>query len=969
MPPTTAEGFSIMPTSPATLRVLALICGACAAADALAQAAPAKAPTGDELEEIMVTGSLIKRTDTETPSPVQVISADDLKNSGYTTIADVLRNLSSNGQGALNQAFGQAFASGGAGIALRGLTVSGTLTLLDGERMIAYPLSDDNQRSFVDISAIPFNAIEAIDVLKDGGSALYGADAIAGVVNIKLKKTFVGTELTAEAGTSQHQDGTTEHLAGIVGWGDLGSDGHNLYLAVDWHHTDKILASDRHGHFTTLDWSALPGGVNTTPGTVGNNNLTYPDSVTGYLINPNPGNGQPAETFLPGCTQALQAANKCTFQFNGWIQAPSEQTNLLAKYTSRVADDWTATFTGSLFDSIAHQFASTFEPFGHAFATTGYNTGGLTTIPQSPGIPASVLTYPVITLPANSPLNPYGAPAPLVYNFPEVGPYTSDVETTTYRLFADLKGRAGGWDLDGSAGLMYAKMSIKSNGDLEPGALQTALNNGSYVPGQSTDAQALFAPTATLAPSSTLDVINLQGQRELAQLPGGTLAIATGLQYFHKAQNALAPPTVASGVQLGNTAFTVGSQDDTAGFVELQAQPLKSLEVDGAVRYDHYDTYGGSATPKFGFKFKPVDLFAVRGTWGRGFRAPSISESGSSGIATGAGGSYDPVLCPGGVPNVKGTFNSQCAVQWQVVTPANPALKAVSSTNFTFGVIFEPAKAFNASVDYYRIQLNNDIISTFELGGLQEFTSLVRGAAAQQLVCTNTVTTGTCAQALQTTPVGVASYGNYPYVNAAITKTSGVDFDLRGEVEAGAAGTFTARLNYSHMIQYELAFGGNTYDIAGTHGPSGVSGDTGNPKERATASLTWTKGPATATASVNYTGAYKITDPTFGVNCLTAIQFRADGAFGGALSPSVTTLPAAWYPYCSVPHFTDVNLYGAYAASEHVSIHASITNLFNTEPPVDLQTYGGGGELAYNAALHQDGAVGRYFLVGATLRF
>jgi len=308
-------------------------------------------------------------------------------------------------------------------------------------------------------------------------------------------------------------------------------------------------------------------------------------------------------------------------------------------------------------------------------------------------------------------------------------------------------------------------------------------------------------------------------------------------------------------------------------------------------------------------------------------------------------------------------------VQWQTVTPSNPQLKAVTSTNFTFGVIFEPSKIFNMSVDYYRIQLNNDVISTFELGGLQQFTSLARGPTAQQPVCTNTVTSGNCTTALVTTPVGVISYGSYPYVNAATTKTSGIDIDLRSQFELGDIGTFTAQLNYSHVIQYELAFGGSTYDIAGTHGPSGVSGDTGNPKERVQASLTWAHGPASVTASLNYTGAFKITDPTFGVNCLTAIQFRADGAFGGAISPAITTLPSAWQPYCSVHHFTDVNMYATYAATDHVSVHGSITNLFNTEPPVDLQTYGGGGELAYDAALHQDGAVGRYFLLGVTLRF
>src|ERR1700678_2976977 len=177
------------------------------------QPAPSSPGSSGELQEIIVTGSLIKRTDSETPSPVQIISSVDMQNSGYTNVSDVLRNLSSNGQGALSQSFGQAFGAGGAGVALRGLTVGGTLTLIDSERMVAYPLNDDGQRSFVDVTAIPFNAIDSVEVLKDGASAVYGADAIAGVVIIKLKKTYVGSEFAAEAGTSQHGDGTTEHLS------------------------------------------------------------------------------------------------------------------------------------------------------------------------------------------------------------------------------------------------------------------------------------------------------------------------------------------------------------------------------------------------------------------------------------------------------------------------------------------------------------------------------------------------------------------------------------------------------------------------------------------------------------------------------------------------------------------------------------------------------------------------------------
>jgi iron complex outermembrane receptor protein len=162
--------------------VIALIAGA-----AQAQQGPPSS-SDQSLSEIVVTGSMIKRTDIDTPSPVQIVSSVDIQNSGYTNVSDVLRTVSANGAGTLNQGFGQAFASGGSGIALRGLTVGDTLTLIDGERMVAYPLADDGERSFVDISAIPINAVDTIEVLKDGASAAYGADAIAGVVNIKLKQ-------------------------------------------------------------------------------------------------------------------------------------------------------------------------------------------------------------------------------------------------------------------------------------------------------------------------------------------------------------------------------------------------------------------------------------------------------------------------------------------------------------------------------------------------------------------------------------------------------------------------------------------------------------------------------------------------------------------------------------------------------------------------------------------------------------
>ncbi len=940
---------------------------------AAAQAQQAPTTSSDDntpLQTVTITGSLLKRVDTETPSPVQVITSEDLKDSGYTNLGDVLRNLSANGAGALSQSFGQAFASGGQGVALRGLTVGGTLTLIDGQRMVAYPLSDDNQRSFVDISAIPFNAIENVEVLKDSGSTEYGADAIAGVVNIKLKKTFVGAEITAEGGTSYKRDGTGYHFAGIFGTGDLVNDGYNAYIAIDFHKTDAIDASNRSGGFANLDWSNLPGGINTNPGAVGNPYAPYPGSTTGYLLNPgDPADaGKAAQTFLPGCTQAQQNANQCTFKFPGLIAPPSEQTNFLAKFTKALANDWQAVTTASVFISNAEQVAP--SSFLNPSPGTNYASGGQTNIAFGPGVGPHLVSYPPITVPVGSPLNPYSAPAPLIYNFGDIGPQTTQVSTTTYRLVEDLKGTALGWDIDADIGAMYASMSAKIFGALNYGVAQQAIDDGAYIPGLTTNSSSVLAPEVEFHPSSQLDIAGVTAQRELFQLPGGPLALALGAQYYYQAQNAQSAPALVEGLQIGDPVYTIGSQSNAAVFTELDGQILKNLEADAAVRYDHYNTYGGTATPKFGLKYSPFDMLTLRGTWGKGFRAPSISESGNSGETFGAGGIDDPVLCPGGVTNVKGTYNSQCSVSLTGYQVANSQLKAVTSNNLSFGFIFEPLKEFNVSVDYYRIRLTNDIISQFEAGGLADYTSLVRGPTANIPVCTNTTTNGTpCTTANVTTPVGLYSYATYPYVNAGITQTEGIDIDLRTHYDLGIAGKLKAELTWTRVFEYNETVQGETFDLAGTHGPSGVSGDTGNPKDRGTLSVTWERSGASLTLSENYIGPFSITDPSAGYDtCEEALSGAATSAYGFRYSGG-TPLPAAWNQYCTVHKWVETNVYANYNVNEHLAVHGSVTNLFNANAPTDLQTYGGGGQLAYDGALEQDGAVGRYFTLGATYKF
>jgi iron complex outermembrane recepter protein len=932
----------------------------------LAQTTPPPPATASasstQLQTIVITGSLIQRTATESPNPVQVISAKDLVQSGYTDISDVLRNITANGASTLSQSFSFAFATGGSGISLRGLSLGDTLVLIDGERSVPYPLLDDNERSFVDLTSIPFTAIDNVQVLKDGASALYGADAVAGVVNVMLKKEYQGFHVQTEAGTSSHWDGTQEHIGFIGGMGDLASDGYNWYVSGDFRHQDDILAANRSGQWDDLDFTQY-GGFNRTPGSspLINPNIPYPNSLTGYLIDPNTSDGTPY-AYLNGCNAVAQASNQCSFFPKGaQLQPADTNVDILAKFTKELGGSWELGLQGSWFDSKSEQVAS-YNGDLNAATGTGYGDGGFTNIGLAPGQPPNVITYPVITVPTNYPGNPFGAPAPLVYSFPELGLQNTQVETNTYRFLASLGGTAGGWQIKGTAGAMYARMELQDYGDIEPTALQNALNNG-YILGSSTGAS-LFAPVAETNPTSQLDLIDVHATHDLFQMPGGPETIAIGAQWFKEAHDEVPPAAIESGVQAGDSIYVIGTEYDRAAFVELDGDPVKMLNINLQGRYDNYKDFGSDFTPKAGFKLTPFNWIALRGTWGKGFRVPSAAEGISSGEAFGAGTSADPALCPNASPKSgvygAGDFPSQCNVALTGVLLANPHLQNVKSTNWTTGLVLQPINQASVSLDYYNIKLDNDIIPVFEAGaGFADDISLVRGPTVNLPYCPTTQTAGCTTSQLvnQQTPVGLILEESFPYVNASSTKTSGFDVDLQYHWDMGAIGRFTGETTWTHELTYQLIVGGSVYDLAGTHGPSGVSGDTGNPKDRINARLSWTKGPLTITPSINFVSHFSISDPSSGIpDCASAI------AYGGNFPGGVT---AQNKQFCNVGYFLETDIYGAYQLTTNFQLHASVTNLFNKQPPVDVQTYGSGSVfLPYDAALHQDGAVGRYMLVG-----
>lgn len=922
--------------------------------------AHAQQTDGEQVQRVEITGSNIRRTDKETPSPVQVLTQQDLKASGYTAVADVLRNITANGAGTLGQSFNGAFASGASGVALRGLTVGATLVLIDGHRMAPYALSDDGQRSFVDISQIPFDAIERIEILKDGASSIYGSDAVAGVVNVILKKSYVGAEISAETGTTTRGGGNTSHVSGIYGVGDLQKDGHNAYLSVEYRSQDKILLSQRQGMaFANTDWTGQ-GGNNLTLGVPNNLNAGFPGSTTGYLIDPNTGN---ISGFLPGCNATMFAAGQCGYKSAGLEVQPSTQNiNVIGSFTQKLAGDWQFKGKASLFDSRADQVNN--------YSTTG-GTSGLSSVAYRPGgLPfATPVGGPlIVTVPANYPGNTTGSPQILQYNFANLGNSTTLVQSQTYRLVGDLSGSIGEWDVTASAGYTENVVKQRVSGAVNYLNLQAALNNpttpylvGQAAGGNSAAANAFVAPTAASKATDKLEFVSLRGSRELMQLPGGPLSIGLGTEFTHRELDARAADGFANGEQTGNNAFAIGNQNVSAAYVELVAPVLKNLELDAAARYDKYSNSAKATSPKVGFKYTPLEQLTFRGTYAEGFRAPNPAESGNAGQSFYYTTYRDKLLCPNTSPGVDpatlpGNYPQQCAVGLLGVQEPNSKLKPETSKSYTLGIIFEPTKQFNVSADFYDIRIDNQIISSSGDPNYNVVDNLVRSSPTIQPFNTATGTVN------QVPATGNILYAPFPYENAQFTRTRGVDLDARWTLNLNSYGKLTLELNETHLFKYQQgAADGTVYELAGTHGPSGVSGDTGNPRDRAQFVATWDKGPLTVAGTVNWISSFSVTDPTVGSNtCEDAINNSFSGpAFSGAVPPQ----------YCRISSFTTLDLYGSYKLDKHWTLHASVQNLLNKEPPLDFQTYGGAGNSFYDAAMHQDGAVGRFINIGASYKF
>lgn len=901
------------------------------------------------LETIVVTGSYIRRTDTESPSPVMLLNADDILKQGFNNLADAIRSISADSSGTLTQAFSGAMAGGASGVSLRGLSVDATLVLLDGHRLAPYPLADDGQRPFTDISSLPLGIVDRVEVLQDGASAIYGSDAIAGVVNVITKKQFTGLDLTGGIGSTYRWDGQSQRFAATFGMGDLAADGHNFYFNVEFRHQEAISQEARGSYIKALDLTPY-GGPDLRGGVI-NGNL--PLAGTTYTV---PGQvaplvgGQAADVFyqLPGCTPQNLIPNSggCAWDTNLYkkLQPRTEGVNLSAHWTQTLAGAWVNALSANFFLSQSEQYR---QP-------DAYNVG----IPLVPfvwsGSKSGIVNQfdtsnTQIVLPANSldnpfnPSSPYAAAAQTFYGanyagylgqpalfygaLTEFPPQHTLYYTDVYRIVDDLTGSVGKWDVSAAAGYVRDETHITYQGFVNVTALNAAFASGTFRVGQNANLNSR-ATIASLAPethdvaTSDIAFISATASRKLFPLPGGDFAVAAGAEARIWQENNPGQPGAPEGnILMDGSFYASGSQTVQAAFVEFSAPFLNSLEMDAAARVDHYQTAGTSLTPKFGFKWKILPQLALRGTYARGFRAPGISESGNAGTATSvAPAPVDPIRCP-----ITG-LAADCSGQGSAVallTRSNPNLRPEKSRSFTLGVIIEPTKQVNLTFDYFNIRRTNEITTAPYSSDNAIRTPVPAGSAL---------------------PGQIIEY-IVPYINASYSLVSGVDAELKTAIRLGSYGKLSLRLDVNHLIQSEQTVDGTTFHWVGTVGPTALGGSVGTPATRGSATIDWSLASLSIGTTYNYRSQMRGIDESIGGTCLQLTD------------PN---------PHCYVAGFGYVNVYAQYQWNSHLDVTATIANITNRLPPLDTVTYGGQN---YDASLDQAGAIGRYMEAAFHYRF
>jgi iron complex outermembrane recepter protein len=918
-------------------RSVRLVCAggmvATMAAPAFAQEAPAP------MQRVEVTGSSIKRATQETASPIQVISKEDLMKSGKATVAEYLQTLTVDGAGSLPTGFGNGFAAGSTAISLRGLGATSTLVLLNGRRMAPFARADDGQKSFTDLSTVPMQIVERIEILKDGASSTYGADAIAGVVNIILRKDFEGLQVKGDTGWSRYDDGKQNKASITYGLGNLDDNKYNWVVNAEFFDSDRIKNSDRkdRGHIGKGDLRpyGFPVGTQFASGYIANVNSAQPNPA-GSIRNP----VTTAYTSLPGCSMLSTTKDQtgsgggCLWhqdQFRD-MQPEIESVNLYTRGTWQVNNDT------QVYAEAGYSTRDT------AFTLVPPSVTPTVAFPPNAANPLGFINYGNLPLmAANHPQNPYGAATRIRYSAFDVGPSTRSANNEFTRFVLGIKGAVAGWDYDAGLTHSKSKLHLDYSNMLNMNVVRTALSDpskyGWYYLGvdASKNSPALYAAMVTNATSDSttkLDVIDFHASRELFALPGGNLGLAVGAE--HRREK-LENPSLSGSIDGSiNSSYVAAFGDNkvSAVFAELAAPVLKGLELSAAVRYDKYDNFK-STTPKAGFKWTPVKSFALRGTYTEGFRAPGPAEGSPLSQSTGTSTVRDPIRCPGGTPAAGGATSTDCGIPVAAVKVGSASLKPETSKGSTLGIVWDPFDGTSLALDAWKIK-RSDEINPLPYNEAAALPTAIRND--NNLIVNGVAIPGT----------GTLVLTQAPYRNSSFTEVSGIDLDIKQRIRLGSYGRATVGFVWTHTASWKRHESATTvYQFNGTHGNCDTSNCAGTPKNKMNLNASWDYGDWNVAGIVNYRDSMD--------NVL----------FAGDLCASKLANGEPGTKGCKIASFTTLDMSARYNVNKDLTLFASINNVTDKIAPLDPLTYGG---MSYNP-MDASGAIGRYFKLGAQFKF
>lgn len=764
----------------------------------------------ESIEKITVTGSLIKRTDMATPSPLTSIGAEDIAKTGVTDLISLFTKLPISGQGTFSTQGNSSddTANGGSSVSLRGLGADSTLILINGRRVSVSPFAKGIDTAFVDINNIPLSAIERVDILKDGASATYGSDAIAGVINVVLKEDFEGAEISAKYGTTADGGGEEQNLSII--WGSGTEDFKHTFI-LDYFDREEVLYGDR----------------------------SYASSANQAALRPNDPDAVDfrSSAGIPGTIAlASDPTNRIIDEFGQDVCAPEDINRDAVLCLYDYAPVMTMIPDAERF---SFNYLGRYEINDDLRAFVDFNGQNSKSIVRGAGSPSfnelfmdgDNANHPF----ADDPTHPFfGQDLTMRRRTVDIGNREKRVDTDYYRTILGLNGEIKSWNWE--AAYSYIKSeSVERGVDGFPNSrrVQEAIDSELWNPFEpSTNTQEALdyiETTTTRVGKSTNRTFDVTFSGPLMTLGDNDVMAAIKAEYREEAISDNPDDQFIRGDVFGTEATQAnGRRDSQSLSAEFSIPVLDELEIQLALRYEDYSDFGTTTDPKLSFLWAPLDNVSFRGSYGTAFRAPSLHQLGL-GRTDESPNLVDTVRC-----NAVG-LGCQPS-EYTAVFAGNPDLGPEESSSYNLGMIYEITEDLDFSIDYYNYDIENIIDSD------------------TQFVFTNFGNDSTVVERIPTSDPSdpgevVRVYDSFQ--NIGDLETTGLDLDVAYRLDSDV-GFFELGFVMNYILKFEeyrpSADGGKRLNLS--------EGEFEQPEVRHTTSLDWVKDDFGATVSINYIGEF-----------------------------------------------------------------------------------------------------------------